>query len=246
MKLWTNHICKGTAGFIIMSILLLMLNSPLYAVPVTELGSETIKQIIRDYVEENMPWKQGTARIEFSSKTSGISLPGENIAWRVIPGRSEDFIGFSVFTLKFYRNNVFLKEKRVRSKIEVLTEVVVSSRFLPRDSIIGPEDIQVVKKWCDRICPNTIRDVSDVVGKKLTSRVRENMEITRNMVRQQFIVKRGKVVRVVLEKGPLVVTTIGISEQDGVGGDLIKVRNLTSKKIIYAKVMDNSLVCVEY
>ena len=63
---------------------------------------------------------------------------------------------------------------------------------------------------------------------------------------EPVMVKRGKLVRIVLENGPLRVTTIGLSQQNGAFGDIIKVKNISSKNVIYARVMGNSLVQVEF
>jgi flagella basal body P-ring formation protein FlgA len=48
------------------------------------------------------------------------------------------------------------------------------------------------------------------------------------------------------ENGSLLVTTIGLSEDNGGQGDIIKVKNLTSNKIVYAKVIDQALVRVDF
>jgi flagella basal body P-ring formation protein FlgA len=40
------------------------------------------------------------------------------------------------------------------------------------------------------------------------------------------------------------ISTVGIPEEDGIAGSMIRIKNITSKKIIYARVLGASLVGV--
>ncbi len=228
-------------------LLMLLMANVLCALPVTNVSKNAIKTIIVDYINNNMPWPKGSVRINFFPQISGITLPAKDIIYRVISMRDEDFIGYSNFTIRFYSENVFLGEKTVRVKIEVLRNMVVSTRYLARGTNISKDDVKVVKRWFDRVSPEVITDINDVLGKRLCTTIRQpNAVITRNMLRKPVMIKRGKLVRIVLEKGPLTITTIGLSEQDGSQGDIIRVKNIASKNIIYARVKAPSLVQVDF
>jgi flagella basal body P-ring formation protein FlgA len=60
------------------------------------------------------------------------------------------------------------------------------------------------------------------------------------------MIKRGNVVRIVFDSDDFNITTVGISEEDGAIDKVIKVRNISSNKTIYARVTGNSLVKVEF
>jgi flagella basal body P-ring formation protein FlgA len=66
------------------------------------------------------------------------------------------------------------------------------------------------------------------------------------MLKTVKTIKRGKMVKIVLENGPMMIVTFGLSEEDGSRGDFIKVRNISSNKIVYAKVIDDSSVRVDF
>jgi len=59
-------------------------------------------------------------------------------------------------------------------------------------------------------------------------------------------VKRGKIVCINLERGPLKISTIGISEEDGARGAIIRVRNVSSNRMVYARVVGANTVQVEF
>ncbi len=220
--------------------------SPVYGSQVTKIDGKTIKGIVTGHIKKNLFLPDKSVRIEFSSPIEGVTLPGDNVTWRVQHKRNEVFIGYTTVTVRFYRDNIFLKEENIRTKVEVLKEVVVASRFLSRNTVIGYDDVKVVKKWRDRSYPNQVSDVSEIIGKTVNSRVKANYEISRNMIRASVAVKRGKLVRIVFNRGALSVSTIGSSEQDGDLGDLIRVKNLRSNKTVYARVEGDSQVRVDY
>lgn len=234
------------AVVILFVIFTLGISSYLYALPVAKVSKDEMRRAVISYINGNMPWPKGAVRIEFSSGISDVSLPGRDITCRIQSGRDEDYIGNCNFTIRFYEGEVFLKKQTVRVRLEVHRDVVVASKYLDRGIEIGNGDVRLVKKWFDRIPTNIVAGTEEVVGKRLRVNVKQNAEITRNMVRNIPLVKRGKLVRIVIERMPLSITTIGLSEQDGMLGDLVKVKNASSRRTIYARVMGDSLVRVEF
>jgi len=233
--------------YLIMSVVaLLFFSGHVCAASTVVIKSETIKAYVRTYIENNMSWPKSVVRVEFPAGVSDLKLTGKKITCRVLSRRNEDFIGNSSFTVRCYENGTFLKGKTVRVRIDVLMDVVVSTKFLHRNIKIERGDVNLVEKWFDRLPSNIISNPDAVVGMKLRTNVKANAEITGNMVRSIPMVKRGKPVKIIFENGPMRITTIGMSEQDGMHGDLIKVRNLSSKNMIYARVTGISLVKVGF
>jgi flagella basal body P-ring formation protein FlgA len=91
-----------------------------------------------------------------------------------------------------------------------------------------------------------VTQIEDAVGKYLYGDVRPNTEIKRSMLRSVKTIKRGKVVKMVLENGPMTIMTFGLCEEDGSRGDFIRVKNISSNKTVFARVLDSSSVRVEY
>jgi flagellar basal body P-ring formation protein FlgA len=229
----------GIALTILMSVV------PVMAEKTTITGS-TIQSLIKRYVEKNAPWPRETTRVEFLQEVPTLNLEGGNISGQVRSRANEDYIGQTTFSVRFHDGERFVHEESVRIRLEVLMDVVVSSRELGRDAVIGPGDVKVVRKWFDTLPVNRLSDIQDVLGKRITSRVNPNTEIVRNMLRTIPLVKKGEMVRILLENGPMSIVATGLSQEEGGRGDIIKVQNMTSKKIIYARVMANSLVRIDF
>jgi len=231
--------------FFIMVFLTVVVSSSLAAhgtiIKVTE-----IKALVKNHIETNMPWQQGGMRVEFLSRTAEMRVQGEKISFKVRSRQDEPYIGDSAFTVGIYDDGTLLREETVHVRMEVAMDVVVSTRYLPRDTEIDSDSVKLVRKWFNQMPVHVMTQIEDVVGKHLYSDVRQNTEIKRNMLKAVKTIKRGKMVKIVLESGPMTIVTFGLCEEDGSRGDFIRVRNTSSNKTVFAKVVDDSSVRIEF
>lgn len=233
--------------FSIISVLLMCLGTRnSVAVESLVIQQEKLNKAIGLNIEKNMPWPAGSMRFEILSPVPQIALPAGKVVWKVDVKGNEDYLGDSYFVLKLYNNGVLFKEESIKVRIEVLREYIVSVKNLSRDCIIGADDISLQKRWVRSIPLNSISNMDEVVGKLLCVSIRPNTEISRNMLKEVAAVKRGKMVQIVLNSGAINITTIGLSEEDGAEGSFVKVRNISSNKIIYARVVGESKVRVDF
>jgi flagella basal body P-ring formation protein FlgA len=212
----------------------------------SDLDQEKLAQVIKEHVEKNMPWPAGSVRIELISSLPEIAEVKGRLSFKVESRSKEDYLGDTSFTVRIFQNGVFFKEEAARVRIEILREFVVSANNLARDIIITENDISLQKKWVRSIPANAISTLPEAIGKSLCVNIRPNTEITRNMLKEVMPVKRGKMVNIILDNGVMSITTMGLSEEDGAEGAVIKVRNVSSSKIIYARVIGQAKVKVDF
>jgi len=210
------------------------------------IGEKAIREAVKKHVEDNAPWPKDRVRVEFFGAMPEVPVAGGPADIQVRSRAGERYIGRTSFTVRFSKGDTVIREETVRVRIEVLTDVVVSTRGILRDAVIGPDDVTVTSKWMDTATAGTLTDAGDAVGKKATARLNPGTEITRQMLRTAPVVKKGEVVRIVLESGPMTISAVGLSQEDGGQGDLIRVQNVSSKKIIFARVMGAALVRVDF
>jgi len=209
-------------------------------------GEKAIQSAVKKHVEDNAPWPKDRVRVEFFGPMPEVSLPEGPATVQVRSRAGEDYVGRTSFTVRFSKGDTVVREEAVRVRIEVLTDVVVSTRGIMRDAVIGPEDVTVTSKWMDTVPAGILADAAQAVGKKAVMRLNAGAEIKSQMLRSAPVVKKGEVVRIVLESGPMVISAVGLCQEDGGKGDLVRVQNVSSKKIIFARVMGTSLVRVDF
>ncbi len=207
---------------------------------------KAIRSLVEKYIREKTPWKGRDLRFEYPAEIEEVVLPAERYTCRIQPQTGSSFMGDSAFYVRFYENQVLLDERRVRLRIEVLLDVVVSARRLARNEEIREGDVHTIRKWFRRAPLQLLSREDEVVGKKLSVTVGPNGEIRRNMLREVHLVRKGKPVQILLEEGPIHLSTVGICQENGSEGALVRVQNVSSNKIIYAWVIGDSLVKVEF
>ncbi|MEO9340704.1 flagellar basal body P-ring formation chaperone FlgA [Mesorhizobium sp. SB112] len=78
---------------------------------------------------------------------------------------------------------------------------------------------------------------TDVEGKVAKRTLLPGRMIPLSSVRDAYIVESGASVQVVFLSGPLIISASGVTLQPGSAGDLIKVRNMDSGKVVSGTVM---------
>jgi flagella basal body P-ring formation protein FlgA len=76
--------------------------------------------------------------------------------------------------------------------------------------------------------------------------LRINTFITDNLTSQPTLIKKGDLILITASSGTITVKMNGVSLENGIKGQQIRVKNTSSGRIIYAKVVTNSEVLVNY
>lgn len=239
---------RAVGQVIIFSVLagLLIFGGAAKAAAEKVIDQDKLNRAVGLHIEKNMPWMKGSMRFEILSALPQLAMPEGKVTWKVESRGNEDYLGETNFVLKLYNNGVLFREEPIRARIEVLREFVISTKNMGRNHVVAAEDISLQKRWVRSIPLNSISDMNDVIGKSLCLSVRPNTEITGNMLKAVNAVTRGRIVQVILDSGAINITTMGMAEEDGVEGSFVRVRNISSNKIIYARVVGESKVKVDF
>ncbi len=84
--------------------------------------------------------------------------------------------------------------------------------------------------------------IEEVVGLAAKRRIRAGQTITPALLEQAMAVKRGQPVKIVASNEGIEASTSGEALADGQPGDVIRVRNVGSGKVIDAKVLEQGVV----
>jgi flagella basal body P-ring formation protein FlgA len=106
--------------------------------------------------------------------------------------------------------------------------------------------VSLEKRDLAKIPPGAITDIHAVVGKRVKRTLNAGTILRRSMVDNPPIVKRGDVVKLVIETETLKITTLGRVDERGGMGDTVRVTNLDSKRRVYGQVVDRQTVRVRY
>lgn len=142
---------------------------------------------------------------------------------------------------------VFINDKQhlkipVFFTIRVYEDVVTTARKISRDTILTPDDIEIRRMETTKLPGVTFDAVEDLVGKRAVRSIMPNIPITADLVNNPPVIKKGDLIKVLVQSGNLLIVTKGLAKEDGYFGKIIRVKNLDSKKELYGKVEDDSTV----
>ncbi len=134
----------------------------------------------------------------------------------------------------------------INANIQLYQSVLVSARPMERGWIIRNTDLKLVERDLSRLNSGyfTEKDRNLLVGKELTRRIPQQRLIKSQYIKPARLVKRGEVVSIVSENTGFSVKMNGKALMDGAKGERIRVRNLSSQRVIEGIVQGSGLVSI--
>jgi len=107
-------------------------------------------------------------------------------------------------------------------------------------------DIRVEERDAAGLPDGVLMTPSQAVGKRALRMIPAGIPVVDNAIDLPALVRRGDVVQIIAEQGALRISARGEARANGRRGDRIPVRNLDSKKLVSARVIDAQTVNVEF
>ncbi|MCX8031329.1 MAG: flagellar basal body P-ring formation chaperone FlgA [Thermodesulfovibrionales bacterium] len=124
--------------------------------------------------------------------------------------------------------------------------VVMSNKAKKKGDYLDMTDVYPVLLDVSKIPNGAINKVEDVVGRQLNRSISANYPITASLLYEQKVVKKGQLVFLVIESPYFIIRTTGELKNTTSVGDKAKVINLSSKKVITGKLVNENTVKVEF
>ncbi|MFN2355672.1 MAG: flagellar basal body P-ring formation chaperone FlgA [Desulfopila sp.] len=192
---------------------------------------EAIDQFLRDN-SHSMP----EADISFTPRTLPVPfmLPKGKLAIEVVPA-NPTILKSSSFTLIFRVNGKVEKNFSVPGDLKALAPVVIATDSLPRGSRLTPANTKKAIKDLTRH-DNPSTNLRRILGKRLKRTIRAHDVIHSSDVEIPPLIQRGQLVKIIIRTGTMHLSATGVARRDGKQGEIIRVRNVNSNKLIQGRV----------
>lgn len=128
--------------------------------------------------------------------------------------------------------------------VKLYQQVVIAKEQIRLKELFSTDNLRYERADIGKVSAGYFTDMNKVIGLASRRSLKPGMVITDSMIAKPILIKRGSVINVVARVGSMEVTTMGQAMQDGVEGQIIRVQNVSSKKFISAKVLDETTVQV--
>jgi flagella basal body P-ring formation protein FlgA len=126
--------------------------------------------------------------------------------------------------------------------VEIMEPVLSAARTIPAGTVFKDGDFEVVNKNTVELNFSPMIRAASLTGRKASKVIQKGKIMGRQDIMETPDIATGSLVTITCGDEVMKLSTEGRAEEPGSAGDMIKVRNLKSKKIIMAKVVDNNTV----
>ncbi len=210
-----------------------------------ELDERYFENLFFKLVEQQLPWPAERIVItRFAVEPGHLSLPEGTK--EVVRLKHQLRPGSNTLIVDYLLQGKLVARVRMLGYVEVMLPVVVLKRPLPRQAIIRAEDLGLENRPLTRLAKDVILDPKEAIGLQTRVSLRAGAVLRKSVLERPPIIKRGSLVRIVAQGKNFTVSAIGEARQNGRLGEIIRVRNLSSKREIFAQVVDQKTVRVTF
>ena len=207
------------------------------------IGRDEIKGALRDaLVDEGIG---PDADIEFSNRLMKLHVPGDSLV-----GVAVDDIDFDPRSRRFSAvisapaGSPDARQFQIRGRIYKTVEVPVLVRRVLAGDSIKASDLKWIKIRARRMQPNTVIAEADIVGMTPRRGLRPGYPVLLSSIHRPIIVAKGSLVTMFLQAPKMILTAQGKALDNGSDGDVIRISNTQSKKVVEAEIIGHGKVAV--
>lgn len=231
--------------------LLLLLTPQVYAEENIEqtkpLLPEQLKQKLHDHATQHVSsflkdkhWPEGTSNVNIWLPESASHLPSceEEIQVQTSNENAPPWGRVNYQLICPHPSWVL----HARVETELVLPIQVTKHELDKNHEIQPNDLEEKLLEVSKIHRDFTPLKEELLGMRTTRRMRANQVLSPAQLRSALLVKKGDIVLIRASGEGFSASMKGEALSDGSKGDNIKVRNLTSEKVIQARVVENGIV----
>jgi len=132
----------------------------------------------------------------------------------------------------------------ITSTVQVTKKILVIKHFVNKGQLLTKEDISFRKVNVSKLHNRYLENEANIIGKEVTRNLQAGSILTANNLTNPILIKRGDTVNIIAQREGFKITMKGQAMANGSIGERIKVKNLSTKKIINGSVTSKHSVKV--
>ena len=154
-------------------------------------------------------------------------------------------IGRFAIILKVTRAEAKVQEETIRLYIRKYAEVLVAGERIKRFDNITLAKVSIERKEITTLREDPLISLNSVTNMRARRNIAKNRILTKADIEKKPVIKSYSNVHIIYVNGLCRITAEGKALEDGQTGELIRVKNKSSGKIVSARVVDKNLVQVD-
>lgn len=132
----------------------------------------------------------------------------------------------------------------VQFEVKRYLAVVVAAASLNAGDIVAAQSVRLETLDVGRLQAGYLTDLDKVIGLQLRYAVAPGTVLSERSLMRPLLVRRGDSIRLIAKVNGLEVAAMGVALSQGAAGDIVKVQNTATKKILNGRVQEDKSVLV--
>lgn len=236
-----------TCKLLILTLLLLVGIQPATFAAATVLTTAELKGVFHDLTSTNAPWPPEQLQVDgFTAQPTSLTLPAGKIEYRPISPQHPKYLGRKVLKLAVLVDGKEAGIIRMTGDLHLYGQVACTTRSIARHETLSENDIKMVRRDITLLGDDLVRRMTEIIGKRATTSLQPGDVLRASYLDEPPLVRRGDLVTIVAQTPGLRATAPGEAKKTGGRGEIIRVKNLMSRKYILAKIVATGVVQVKF
>ncbi len=211
------------------------------------IDAQHLSRLFEKFIAADSPFPGEDLKVSnFTSRPDTLELPPGEIEYLFDMGAMTGRLGLRTFYLDVLVNGLQVERVKMSGTVQLYGNVLSAARTLKRGSILTRQDLKQSRRNISMLGANLAQAPILVIGKQLKTTLQPGSILFTSLLKTPQIVKRGDIVTILADSGQIHISVPGKARSAGALGDTIKVKNMLSRREIYAKIINQDEVQVEF
>ena len=202
-----------------------------------------LENIFTEVVLKDSPWPKEDVQItNFSVRPLAMALPVGAFDYRITQKPNDSRPGRKNVSATILQEGNEQGQVKMSGDLRLFGTVVNTTKRLNRNEIIGSDDIAAKRQDISMLDADPIQDPKLAVGQKLKLSLPAGAILYAQNLDSPPLVSRGDRVTIMAKSQAIQITTPGEARNSGALGEMVRVKNLTSRREIQARVLSPGVV----
>lgn len=206
------------------------------------ISKERMNQEMAEALIAMIPYPKEDVTIQLRGVLTDINIPVGGYQIRAKFPNGIRYTGPTQAIAEIWVNNRPVKSIYLVYDVQVLVDAYIIKGHVPAHQFLTEEDLVVEKRSLAKLPLRAVKDMAIISTYWTRRTLSPGTVLTEDMLDIPPAAKRNNQVTIIIDTNGIMLTTYGLALQDGRPGDIIRVRNIETKRIIMTKVQPNGTV----
>jgi len=211
-----------------------------------QISSGDLVAAVREHILAARPEDADRLSVQSVGVTpAALVVPAGQLELKVRSRAPAELLGSTSVTVEVWVDGALARTVSVAVRVGVATEVLVAARPIARGRTITLDDVRIERRELSA-GQEPLHDPGAAQGRRASRNIAPGEPVLASLVIDPPLIRRGDVVQLTAEGRGVRAIAQGEAKEDGKAGDVIRVRNLTSNRVVYGLVDAERSVRVQF